>query len=629
MRPYLFGFCCLLAILGSVAKSQTPTPRNNEVMGNNAFPNISNIRWIDGAKYACTAAGIQNAVTDAGTGGTVHAEGCSKPFTWSSTVTISAPLTLYTPCTTMTFAVQIFNVTSDDIHIRGCGSGTMGQINEGSSPTSGTQFIASAVPATAIYVQKTGERSSLATARISGFQLTDLYLSMANTVNRAIHTVSCWDCRIENVIVDHLNCTDGGVYIQADLSGTTVQAETYFMRMRSVQALLDNSTTAQANTTCHPFYFDATQGEIAYGVFENLYAHGSAATSGGGSDGIFIDTGSTSRHQSFDQNVFINPKTSDPTTNAGGIKFRAKGHFLSPAPTDGRVFSVTLIDPQPERIFSAPGTGTGIGCVSASNVPDGTGCGFIHVIGSTPGGWANNEDYANLGTAYMSESTQRAVAQGPVEIKSGIIQGNNSLFTFWGPTLTASDNNQTLFLNRYIPNVNLGGFTGTTVVGHDFDFGDGTFRGNKAEVVRVASCNGYISWANTPWCFYQAGNAGNHFESFLEMGTSSQGNPGGITNGARIWYDQSNQRLRVSQNSGNQHRILYGEQGSCSMSSSAICTFSVDASFSSEPLCFVTSTTSPAPAISASCSVSGTTVTVSAGAPNSLTWNAILLGNPN
>jgi len=64
------------------------------------------------------------------------------------------------------------------------------------------------------------------------------------------------------------------------------------------------------------------------------------------------------------------------------------------------------------------------------------------------------------------------------------------------------------------------------------------------------------------------------------------------------------------------------------MAAATTCTVTVGAAFTN-PLCFANAQTSPATAISGSCSISGTTVTVTAGAANSLNWNALVLANPN
>ena len=72
--------------------------------------------------------------------------------------------------------------------------------------------------------------------------------------------------------------------------------------------------------------------------------------------------------------------------------------------------------------------------------------------------------------------------------------------------------------------------------------------------------------------------------------------------------------------------------GSCSMSSTTTCTFSIASSFAKTPLatCSIDAASKvPGTAISCKVSVSGTTVTITAGASNSLTWDAVLIGNPN
>ncbi len=67
--------------------------------------------------------------------------------------------------------------------------------------------------------------------------------------------------------------------------------------------------------------------------------------------------------------------------------------------------------------------------------------------------------------------------------------------------------------------------------------------------------------------------------------------------------------------------------GSCAMSSSTSCTITLNAAFTGTPLCEVTAQGNTA--IAGACSVSGTTVTITAGSSNSLTWGALLIGNPN
>lgn len=66
--------------------------------------------------------------------------------------------------------------------------------------------------------------------------------------------------------------------------------------------------------------------------------------------------------------------------------------------------------------------------------------------------------------------------------------------------------------------------------------------------------------------------------------------------------------------------------GTCNMSASTSCTFSITAGYGSTPICIVTP--QGATAIAGACSFSGTTVTITAASSNSLTWGALLIGNP-
>jgi hypothetical protein len=66
--------------------------------------------------------------------------------------------------------------------------------------------------------------------------------------------------------------------------------------------------------------------------------------------------------------------------------------------------------------------------------------------------------------------------------------------------------------------------------------------------------------------------------------------------------------------------------GTCTMSAGTTCTSTISVGYSGAPICFadVQSTT----LVAGSCALSGTTVTVTAGAANSSTWGWLLIGNP-
>lgn len=71
--------------------------------------------------------------------------------------------------------------------------------------------------------------------------------------------------------------------------------------------------------------------------------------------------------------------------------------------------------------------------------------------------------------------------------------------------------------------------------------------------------------------------------------------------------------------------------GSCTMMTATSCTFTITASFSNTPLTFVSQDGSNASVsqIAAKCSLSGTTVTITAATGNGLTWDCLIVGNPN
>jgi hypothetical protein len=93
--------------------------------------------------------------------------------------------------------------------------------------------------------------------------------------------------------------------------------------------------------------------------------------------------------------------------------------------------------------------------------------------------------------------------------------------------------------------------------------------------------------------------------------------------------DSATHGLYCSYNGSNFHRLPIVELLSCAMDGSSRCTATAKTSFMVTPRCFVNPTTSPKTAVAGSCSISGTTVTVEAGESNSLTWNILLIGNPN
>ena len=74
-------------------------------------------------------------------------------------------------------------------------------------------------------------------------------------------------------------------------------------------------------------------------------------------------------------------------------------------------------------------------------------------------------------------------------------------------------------------------------------------------------------------------------------------------------------------------QAMGGFAGTCTMLSDTSCTFSILAAYAETPGCIVTVQSSTP--IAGGCTVSGTTVTITAALANSSTWAAMLFGNPN
>jgi hypothetical protein len=118
-------------------------------------------------------------------------------------------------------------------------------------------------------------------------------------------------------------------------------------------------------------------------------------------------------------------------------------------------------------------------------------------------------------------------------------------------------------------------------------------------------------------CIAVVGLSAANCTTFLDAG-STLSNPGGLIISGYI----STERL--------QQPAASTYAGKCTMSRGTNCTFTTAARFT-HYLSLVSidpSSSPPTPAISAKCSLSGTTATITAGAANSLTWDCLFVGNP-
>jgi hypothetical protein len=134
-----------------------------------------------------------------------------------------------------------------------------------------------------------------------------------------------------------------------------------------------------------------------------------------------------------------------------------------------------------------------------------------------------------------------------------------------------------------------------------------------------ATANGVAAWINVAagepgaWAGVPLGDADGLISPSQLSGTTGSGNVVLAANPAL---------------SGHLNQTATGNlAGTCSMHEGSSCTFTLNASFASTPICIVTiqSTT----AISGGCTVSERKVTITAAETNSATWGAVLIGNPN
>jgi hypothetical protein len=148
--------------------------------------------------------------------------------------------------------------------------------------------------------------------------------------------------------------------------------------------------------------------------------------------------------------------------------------------------------------------------------------------------------------------------------------------------------------------IDSGGTTHTATI-NDNQFGD----------LSISPASGRYVFSSNPYAFNEA--------------TA----PGAVTGQDVCYGDSTAHGLKCAYNGGNFHPVYLSEAGSCSMSTGTTCTFTIGAAFttvSNTQVALDASATPPATAISAKCSVSSTTVTITAGASNSLTWDCLVVG---
>jgi hypothetical protein len=136
-------------------------------------------------------------------------------------------------------------------------------------------------------------------------------------------------------------------------------------------------------------------------------------------------------------------------------------------------------------------------------------------------------------------------------------------------------------------------------------------------------------------CSFAGGSLGHpatpcSFEAPLAL--HGQTKVSGVAGQAIFGYNGLTGFLDANLNNTGNHKIPLIEAGSCSMDEGTTCSFNAGAAFIRPPVTFASidgESAVPAAASGAKCSLSGTTVTITAGVSNSLTWDCLLVGNPN
>ena len=125
-----------------------------------------------------------------------------------------------------------------------------------------------------------------------------------------------------------------------------------------------------------------------------------------------------------------------------------------------------------------------------------------------------------------------------------------------------------------------------------------------------------------------AGVLGNFIYYELNPGGTPPQNP---TVQDVCYGDSTIHALKCAYNNKNYHLAPIVEQGSCAMSAGTTCTFSVPFGFTAATtyVSLDAGSTPPGTANAAKCAISGTTVTITAASSNSLTWDCMVVGNPD
>jgi hypothetical protein len=634
-------FCLITLCLPSVGRGQTQI-RANQLKSSDSyqFSSINGVIYVDGNTYACTASGLQAAITAAGSKGTVDARGCTGPTT--SITDSTGPIVIGTngsqvtvnlgpgkwTCTITTVVTAgqsgCWNLVSSGAKLIGAGSGPIGIGDDpGATDANGvTNFVCSScgedVDMIRVAIPNRG-RSSLGASILANAEVSGIWINMGNSGRDPVYATSVHWSNFHDI--QGYLFSGNGFHLEGDMASPNHNAESYQNTVERVVMQPPNS-----NSTGAACYLDASHGEIAWSRFATLRCSGNI-TNGGGMAALYLRAGISS-NQSIDNLIFTNSYFANPknTASSWGVRMEAPGTFATQS--GGRIFQIQFVGVLTERLVG-PSAGTAMGCTTGGSA-SGTGCGAITRISSAyTSNWVTGLDRSNMGQNFADIADASTPGAGNNTYRTGgVTVGANSGSFFDGSQHNASGNSQAL----------QGYFTGGSCLDNGFT-SLSCFAGNwQPPSLASAGTGTNFSQVGTHRITGQPSFGSFRYGFLFDNGATMAATEGRApTNGTKpgydvIYSDSTAHAWKTSINNGNFHRIFHGEQGSCAMSSSATCTFSVSAGFSSAPLCFVTidqASALPRVAISAKCAIAGTTVSITAGASNSLIWDAVLLGDPN
>jgi hypothetical protein len=202
---------------------------------------------------------------------------------------------------------------------------------------------------------------------------------------------------------------------------------------------------------------------------------------------------------------------------------------------------------------------------------------------------------------------------------NGTFIGVNSASGFTGNFIDFHLNNGASAFNvTSAGNLTAGGtISGTTISGNPIQAGTAiALSSTVSQALRMAS-TAEVSWASTAnYTGTQDTTLCRSAAGVVEVGSSTAcATSGSIT---ALGLIGGSFQQQAASNSG----------GTCSMSTSTSCTITLGHTYTT-PVCIVTQQSATLTGGAAGCTVSGTTVTITAAVANSETWGAFVFGNPN